>query len=257
MPRRVDMETCKHGEAGGGDRPASAALLPRQARALVADLLRHARSRGGTVALMLLGGVLEGVGLLVLVPLAGVLVASDGRWQASAAKLFGLVGATAPLAPLAALLAVFVAVMLARAGVLLLRDRRLAALSVGFVEERRVALVRALASARWQDVAGLRHARVTAALGSDVQKVAAAMHYLLQVTVAAVMLAAQWLLTLVIAPALAAAALVPMLVGGVVLLPSLRRVGGIGHAALESHARLMDASGQLLAGLKIAVAQNA
>jgi len=232
--------------------------LLRQVRTFVGDFLSDVRDDlGGTLGLMLLGGVLEGIGLLVLVPLAGLIVAGDGWWQTTAASLFAIVGVTTPFARITVLLAVFVLVMVARAGVLLLRDRRMAALVTGFIERRRVALIRALAGARWQDVATLRHSRVTAAVGTDVQRLSAATHYLLQATVAAVMLTAQWLLTLLIAPSLAFFVLALIAVGGVMSVSSLRRVGGIGSAVIESQARMMDASGQFLAGLKVAIAQDA
>ncbi len=230
----------------------------RQVRAFIVDVLRDTRGGlGMTAALMLSGGVLEGIGLLVLVPLVGLLVSGDGRIQTVTAQLFAWIGVDAPLARLALLLAIFVLVMVMRAIVLLLRDRRLALLNTGFVERQRMALIHALAGARWQDVATLRHARITAAVGTDVQKVAAATHYLLQAVVAMVMLAAQWLLTLLIAPALATLALVFVLVGALALIPALRRASGIGSAALEGQAQMINASGQFLAGLKVAVAQNA
>lgn len=232
--------------------------LVGQARAFVSNLLVDARDGLGVTAwLMLLGGVLEGMGLLLLVPLAGLLVADSGPVHSIVTEAFVWFGIGTPLIRLAILLAVFVTVMLARAGVLLLRDRQLTKMSAGFVERHRLALIRALACARWQDVASLRHARVTAAVGTDAQKVAAATHYLLQAAVAAVMLTAQWLLTLLIAPVLAMLALAFIIVGGLALLPSLRRAGGIGSAAMEGQAHMMNASGQFLAGLKTAMAQDA
>src|SRR4051812_29565727 len=99
--------------------------LIRQARGFVADVLNASRDGlGPTAALMLLGGVLEGVGLLLLVPLAGLLVAGDGPGRTLTARLFAVSGAATPLSRLAVLLAIFVTVMVMRAIVLLLRDRR-------------------------------------------------------------------------------------------------------------------------------------
>ena len=207
--------------------------------------------------LMLLGGLLEGAGLLLLVPLAGLLVDGGGRAQAVAARWFALVGADTQLERLAALLVVFVLVMLVRAGVLLLRDRHLAALRIGFVERERVALLRALGSARWQDVAGLRHARLTAAVGGDVQRVAAAVHYFLQALVAAVMLAVQWLLALAIAPVLALFAALLLLGAAALALPMLARASRVGEAMTAGQLEVMHASGQFLAGLKPAIAHGA
>ena len=224
------------------------------ARAVFADTPVSWQRAAG---LMLLGGLLEGAGLLLLVPLAGLLVDGGGRAQAIATRWFALVGADTQLERLTALLVVFVLVMLVRAGVLLLRDRHLAALRIWFVERERVALLRALGSARWQDVAGLRHARLTAAVGGDVQRVAAAVHYFLQALVAAVMLAVQWLLALAIAPVLALFAALLLLGAAALALPTLARASRVGEAMTTGQLQVMHASGQFLAGLKPAIAHGA
>lgn len=224
------------------------------ARAVFADTPGSWQRAAG---LMLLGGLLEGAGLLLLVPLAGLLVDGGGRAQAIATRWFALVGADTQLERLTALLVVFVLVMLVRAGVLLLRDRHLAALRIWFVERERVALLRALGSARWQDVAGLRHARLTAAVGGDVQRVAAAVHYFLQALVAAVMLTVQWLLALAIAPVLALFAALLLLGAAVLALPTLARASRVGEAMTAGQLEVMHASGQFLAGLKPAIAHGA
>ena len=206
---------------------------------------------------MALGAILEGVGLLMLVPLAGLLVRSGGRGQAIVGHLFDAVGATTQLARLATVLALFVLVVAIRAVVLTKRDRRLAKLLLDTVDQKRVDLIRALAGARWQDVAGLHHARVTSAIGSDIQRIAAAMQYLLQLTVAAVMLTAQWLITLLIAPALALFALSLLAGGAVMLVPSLRRARRLGVDMTLDQLNMTHSSSQFLSGLKMAMAQNA
>lgn len=230
----------------------------RDIRAFAAALFAHAP--GGVwraAALLLLGALLEGAGLLLLVPLAAMLVDGEGRAHATAAWLFSLVGANSRQTRLATLLTVFVAVMLVRAGVLLLRDRYLAGLRLDFVERERVALIRALAAARWRDVARLQHARVTAAVGSDIQRIAAATHYLLQVAVAAVLLAVQGLLALAIAPVLAVFAGLMLVAGGALALPSLVRAARNGDDMTTGQLRMLHASGQFLAGLKPAIAHGA
>jgi ABC-type multidrug transport system fused ATPase/permease subunit len=231
--------------------------LARDAKGFVSLFLEQSRGRVlRTVGLMVLGGILEGVGLLLLVPLAGLLVRGGGRAQEFAGRLFDLLGAQGQLARLGVLLAVFVAVVVVRAVVLAIRDRRLTLLQLEFVEQRRIDLMRALADARWQDVAGLHHARVTNAIGSDIQRIGAAIQYLLQTSVAAVMLTAQWLLTLLIAPALAFLALVLLLTGAVLLVPMLRRARRVGDNVTVGQLQMLHVSGQFLSGLKSAIAQN-
>jgi ATP-binding cassette subfamily C protein len=230
----------------------------RDARSFAAMFLDQARGRlWGTAGLMLLGGMLESAGLLLLVPLAGLLVPGGARAQAIADRLFDAAGAQTQLSRLAVLLAIFVPIVVVRAIVLTMRDRRLATLQLDFVEHQRIGLMRALAEARWQDIAGLHHARVTNAVGTDIQRIAAATHYLLQASVAVVMLAAQWLLTLLIAPLLAALAMALLLGSGALLLPSLRRSSRIGDALTAGQLQMMHSAGQFLSGLKLAMAQNA
>lgn len=237
---------------------ASASNFVREARSFLAMFLHHSRGQlWQSVGLMLLGGMLESVGLLLLVPLAGLLVKGGGRAQAIAAHLFDALHAETQLARLAVVLAIFVPVVVLRAVVLTLRDVRLATLQLDFVEQQRIGLMRALADARWQDIARLRHARVTNAIGSDIQRIGAATHYLLQTVVAIVMLAAQWLLTLWIAPVCALAAVLLLAGGAVLLVPSLRRASRVGGDLTVDQLRMMHTSGQFLSGLKLAMAQNA
>jgi ATP-binding cassette subfamily C protein len=243
-------------------RPGTAGLLApafvRDAGAFVATFLHQSRGKlPKTAGLMVLGGLLESVGLLLLVPLAGLLVRGGGRAQIVTAHLFDALGAQSQLGRLSILLAIFVSVVVLRAVVLALRDRELTVLQLGFVEQQRMALMNVLADARWQDIAGLHHARVTNAIGSDIQRIGGATQYLLQLIVAVVMLAAQWLLTLMIAPALALLALVLFLIGAGLLVPMLRRARQVGDSITAGQMRMMHASGQLLAGLKSAIAQNA
>jgi ATP-binding cassette subfamily C protein len=228
------------------------------ARAFVVDFASFA-GRGGVLAagLMALGALLEGIGLAFLVPLMALLTKEhDGRLQAAVGHGFGMLGVQSPIGRLALLLAAFVAVMALRALVLTFRDQRLAALQLGFIEHQRLRLVRVLGGARWQDIAGLRHARITNALGSDIIRVGVAAQLMMQSAVAIVMLAVNWLLTLIIAPIIAAIALGLILAGALMLRPTLRRASALGKDLTGGSLAIMNTATQLLGGLKLAMAQN-
>ncbi len=208
-------------------------------------------------ALMLVGGVMEGIGLAFLVPIVGLLTgAEDGYLQRLAAQAFTSVGAEQQLAKLAVLLGAFVAVLAVRAIVLMLRDRVLARLQSDFVTMLRLRLIDALGVARWQDVAGMRHARITHSLGFDIAQVAGATHFGLQIVVAILLLTVQLAMTVALAPVIAGVALLLLAINAVVVLPTLRRAAAFGDGTARANLSIINTATQLLGGLKFAIAQN-
>jgi ATP-binding cassette subfamily C protein len=77
-----------------------------------------------------------------------------------------------------------------------------------------------------------------------------------QSAVAIVMLAANWLLTLIIAPFLALFAIGLIVAGALLLRPTLRRASGLGKHLTGGSLAIMNSATQLLGGLKLAMAQN-
>jgi ABC-type multidrug transport system fused ATPase/permease subunit len=221
--------------------------------------LGHYAGLGGVLAMALVaaGALLEGAGLLLLVPLVSLLL---DRHAVSAAGFIGhfmrgLPGRD-PGERLVLLLALFASLMIVRAGVLIARDTWLARLQHGFVESERLRLIERLAGASWQRVAQLRRARVVQVLGPEMQQVGVAAHSLLHGTVAAMMLMVHATVALVLAPAAAIvsiALLMPVALLGWGLLPRVRRFGA---AVIADHERMTDRTIRLLDGLKVATAHN-
>ncbi|URW75165.1 ABC transporter ATP-binding protein/permease [Sphingomonas donggukensis] len=228
------------------------------ARLFVGDVAAYAGRRGAVaLALMAAGGVLEGVGLAMLVPMLAVLTGqASGRFAGVLDDAFAIVGAGDMTARLGVLLGIFAALIALRAVVMAWRDAILSDLQLGFVEGRRAQLVATLAAARWIDIVGLRHARVTHALSSEVSRLSAAIHLMLQVLIAAFLLAVQTVLVVLLSPAMAAIGLASVVIGFVVLVPATRRASRMGLAMSRGSFRMLDSSGQFLGGLKMAIAQN-
>jgi ATP-binding cassette, subfamily C, bacterial len=240
------------GTAGGVGSAVAAARA--SARAFVA----HAPARvAGAAALMLAAAATEGVGLALLAPLLGVLTGErGGRWQALAERGLALAGARTDTAKVAVLMAALVVAIALRAGVVAWRDRRLFDLQIGFADAQRSRVVRRVAAADWQAVAALRHARVTQALTGDVPRVAQAVQLMLAIATAGAMLAVQALLVALLAPGLAALAALAVALAALTGLPLTRRAWRLGQAGTKHQLRLVDATAQLLGGLKLALAQD-
>jgi len=208
---------------------------------------------------LMLGALLEGVGLLLLLPLLSVVLGSG----AGNAWLDAVTGSIVALAPsgsrtwqLVFLLALFALLIAVRAFVILTRDVAMARLQIGFVESRRLRIVDLLAHCRWEVIARLRHGRITHVLGEDVQATGNAAHLMLQSAVAAALLAGQWVLTFLLSPVLALTVLVLLGAGAFALRPVLRRSSQLGKSLTDTNLNLLTGTSQFLGGLKLALSQN-
>ena len=217
--------------------------------------------RKGIVAAIFvaLGAVLEGLGLVLIVPLLGIVIGSglpSGRLASAAVAVFDLFHVESPLGQLTLLLALFGALMIVRAIVLYIRDVSVAELQTEFVEGQRLRLAECLAAAQWDQVVRLRHARITQLMSGDIQRISSAAFVLLRCIVAATMLLAQCLLVFLLAPVLAGLAFGFLAISAVVLVPVVRRAHVFGTIVTDMNLSLLDSTAQFLGGLKLAISQN-
>jgi ATP-binding cassette subfamily C protein len=235
-----------------------AGLLPL--RQFLRDFCAFAGSKGVRVLLFVfLGAIVEGVGLVLLVPFFSVIINAQnaGGWvQSISAKMFELVGVENRLAKVSLLGALLALLLVARVVIITVRDVTLAELKIGFVQLIRSRITRRLAAAKWEFVSRLRHSRITHLMSVDVHQLEDATDILLRDTVAVVMLASQILLALLLAPLLTVFALGVVLAAAVTLLPMLRRARQLGHFVTDANLSLIDEATQFLGGLKIAISQN-
>jgi ABC-type multidrug transport system fused ATPase/permease subunit len=228
------------------------------ARALVADFLGFARGRSAAaIGLIVAGALLEGAGIIILVPIVSLILGAGGADGAGMiASAFARRGIESSGTRLAVVLAAFACLLWVRFAVLLWRDGLLARLQAEFVSDLRSRAFRHLARASWAEVAGVRQAPVGHALTRDVDRAAGGVTAMIQAGVAAVMLAVQFVLALALAPlvSLAAAAL------GLGLLRGLRglraRAARRGRGLTRSDLALFESVGGFLRGLKPAKAHG-
>ena len=217
------------------------------------------RIGGVAIVCVGLGALLEGFGLLLLIPILAVVLDSGRKasWlAATAAQFFTRVGAETRFQKLALMLSLFAALMLVRAVVMSVRDVSLAELQIGFAAEMRSIVTKRLAAARWDVVAKLRHARIANLIGSDILSIAGAANFLLQCTVSLTVLVSQCILAVFLSPVLASLALILLAVGGLALGSVMRRAREHGRFVVNSNLSLTNSTAQFLGAIKLAVGMN-
>lgn len=224
------------------------------------DFARFARWKGAlAAALVLLGVFLESLGLLLLIPLLGVVTATGARhgwFDDHANALFARFDLTGPTERLALLLGIFTVLMIARALIVSIRDAVVAGLHIRFVETCRTRIAERLAAARWDQVVRLRHARIAHLMSGDIQRIGGAAYAMLRCIVALAIIGAQCVLAALLSPLLAAVAFALLVIGGLALVPMLRRARSLGQVTTDANLALLDNTGQFLGGLKLAISQN-
>jgi ABC-type multidrug transport system fused ATPase/permease subunit len=229
-------------------------------RRFLRDFMAFAGRRGILAAVFVaLGALVEGLSLVLLVPLLGIVIGSGvpSGWLArSMAALFGFFRVESRFGHLTLMLVLFGVLMIVRAVVLYIRDIHVVELQTGFVEGQRLRMAERLAAARWDQVAGLRHARITQLMGGDIQRIGAAAFILLRCVVAAAMLIVQGVLVFLLAPLLAVLTFGCLAVSAIVFVPVIRRSHELGAMLTDSNLSLLDSTTQFLGGLKLAISQN-
>ena len=231
--------------------------LLRATRDFFGSFAHFAGTRGWIAGgLVGLAAVLDGAGLLLLIPIIDAVVSSSGK-PSRTALLLESAGAHTPLARLAAMLVLFVMLALLRAVVLYTRDLALARLQAGFVERLRNGLMRRLAAAPWHRIVALRHARITSLMTTEVARISSSAQFLIQGSVSLVMLAVQGVLAFSLAPFLALATFLLILFGATLALLAQGRIRDLGAGMVGANIALMGSTSGFLGGLKAAAAQNA
>ncbi|HKP34242.1 MAG TPA: hypothetical protein VJT70_05620, partial [Sphingomicrobium sp.] len=224
----------------------------------IAALLRdYRRFAGGrlwlVLALMILGGLAEGFGLLMIVPLATIAInggpasflhfapfAADwtsGQWFMAA-------------------LALFIAAMGVRSLLLFARDVMLARLQSQYELDLRLRAAATLASRGWPFASSIGQDGMQSLLLTDVPRAAQASAYVQSIALAATMLLVQLGLAFFLSPALTAIALAFLVAG---LLASMRVTArGVrsGFAISEAMEQSAASGFRVHAGLKAALAQG-
>ena len=236
---------------------AAIARLWAQAAAFLGNFAHFAGMRTWkAIGLVAFAAVLDGAGVVLLIPILDAVVSPNGGHFEIQAMLNGI-GVHTPLARLAVLLAAFVCVSLLRAFMLYARDMYLALLQGDFAEHERNKIMRTLAGAPWVRIARLSHARVTSLISVEVNRIGAGAQFMVQGSVALMMLVVQGGLAIALAPALALTIVAILIVGGGAIMLAQGKIRDIGSGMVDANHKMMGSATGFLGGLKAATAQNA
>jgi ABC-type multidrug transport system fused ATPase/permease subunit len=240
--------------------PESTRATGRALLSLVRSLIAFAGRRGVLAALyVVLGAIFESVGLILLIPLLGIVIGGGGGpglLASTTARVFAAFSIATTFGRLSLLMGGFAILMVIRGIVIALRDTTVVTLQVEFVEHLRAQIAGALASAGWDSVLRLRHARIMNIMSGDIQRIAVAANYLLLTGIAVVILLAQTALSFLLSPGLALLSFALLIVGGLAMVPVMRRARALGRYVGVANLSLIDTVSQFLSGLKLALSQD-
>ena len=227
---------------------------PSGVAALIKDYRDYAGGRlVAAFALMLLGALAEGFGILMIVPLVSVAL---GQGSGMIAQFGGLLERIAPDQRFAAALALFVGAMAARSALLFARDVLLARLQAGYEASLRLRAAATLAGRGWSFASTIGQAGMQSLLLNDVPRAGLAVGYLQHLAVAGVMLLVQLALAATLSVKLTAVAFVIMLAGSLLAVRWTRRGVHSGLALVQSTEDGTSSGMRLHSGLKAALAQG-
>ena len=242
------------------DAPISRANWLNEARCFIRDFAGYAGGKGlWGAALGIVAAAFEGVGLVLLVPLLAIVTSSDtnpGWIHQTVIRGLDLAGAQTRTARLSLLLAVFAVLVVVRAVAGTRRDITMQELQMGFVERIRSRVAERLAAAPWPVVSRLQHARVTQLMSGDIQRIGAAVNFMVSILAALVLTAVQIAIALALAPGLTAIAVTLIALGAGVNFAMLGRAHDLGTRLSRTGVALMHETTQFLGGLKLAAGQN-
>lgn len=220
---------------------------------LLADFAEFAGWRGiRALLLVIAGALLEGVSVLLLIPVIGLLLQDE----AGSGWVHWLPAAGSTDQTLVLIVTLFAILLGVRFFVLHRRDILLARLEQGFVIAARLRIFGALAAAPWAEAARLDHGRIGHALSRDLDRAALTVGALLRGASAMTIMSVQLAIALWLSPwvALIAAALG---IGCFMALgPIRRRAGRQGSDMTDEDYALFATAGGFLRGLKPARAHG-
>lgn len=227
-------------------------------RIYLASLLAIGKARQAwLLALVVLGALVEGVGILLLIPLSSLMfgwTTPDSKLGQIAEPILARFGQGEGLA---VMLFGFAGLMLVRALILIRRDLGLYALSAELVDHWRGRLISAMVHAEWRQLRGVNRGEVEFAATGDVGRLAIGSDQLLRGAVALVQLLVLVTLAFQLAAMLALAA-AALLVPAVPLTAMMARAAyAHGQTQTRQGGKRQGAFGEFMAGMKLAKAHRA
>lgn len=209
------------------------------------------------LGLMLAAAMLEGFGILLLIPIIGIVLSGDGSDASGLADAaFAWIGVQGELSRLIIAGGAFAVLAALRQIVLYKRDVLGARLENGFIAEVRRRIFRTIAAQPWEVSAQLQHGRIGHILSRDLDRAATGAYSLLTATSLTIVFTIQIALALAIAPLVTLVILVFGTALFFTLRPLRRRAEQLGHQMRGADYRMFSSLTEFLRGLKQAKAHG-
>lgn len=202
--------------------------------------------------LMLLNGLTDGIGILLLVPLLETLQKGDGSQNGIAQHIFQAIGSVGLSPTPGGLLTMFLILVALRSTVQYSRDRLSSVVQNRLIDKIRMRCFSALLGVEWRWIAARRQSDHAALLLTDISRVGTGLNFGLSLLTALASMAAYLLAAFSLSPQMTILSLVS---GGVVLLllagqrrRALELGHGLGIATRELHGNVQES----LLGIKLA-----
>lgn len=230
-------------------------------KSFVSDFLGFDRIRViKTCALVVISGLLEGFGIVLLLPMieaiGGSASTTGGTGAGISERIFAAFGSIDRLQRIGLVLGLIAIVMIFRALLVSRREIAIAGLELDYLHETRIGLIKRLAEAPWRSVSRLRHSRITHLLGTDVFRIGQAATGLIQSIVASIMLGIQLGIALWLDPLLTMVAIVLLGISAVMATTLIRAARDLGEMVIGANLTLLNDAGQFLGALKLSMSQN-
>lgn len=227
-------------------------------RLYLADLRRDVGKKGPwVVTLVALGAILEGVGILAILPFVVLITGeTDSEWGGTALLAMESAGVSTQLER-AFLLSIFFAILLAVRGIVMWkRDVALHELGLGYVDRLRSRLFRAIGQADWLTVQRLRRRDIEHAITTDVARLATGTNQLIRGSIAAILAIVQLAIIAMLAPLLVLLVFVLVAIALMFTLSLIRKASVMGDRLTKSGRRIYGVLGDFLASQKLARLHN-
>ena len=237
--------------------------VPRADWRRLGAFLRHFRAKGGrkalfALAMQTLSLLTEGISILLLVPILGIVARSDGALsmalpETTLTSMLGLAGVEVALGHA---LVAFVALIALATAFNRFQSVLLSDVLIGIVNSTRLDLLRAIARARWEHVARMRAADLTHLLIGEVDRLSLAAGTVFNVARTIIALGVYTALSVIVSLPMALSAAVLGLAAMVLMRPIRRGADHLGRSVAHNRQEQYRIAGDLLAGLSVVKALN-
>ncbi len=228
-------------------------------RSYFADVRRDAGGDLGVAAALVgTGAVLEGIGIVAILPFAALITGNaDTQAARSILEFMSDFGISTELGRAIALSCGFLLLLALRGLVVWKRDTKLFHMGLGYVDRWRSKLFRAIADARWGVVSNLRRTDIEHSITNDVMRLSSGTDRMLKGGAAIALAGVQLAIIALLAPMLLLMVFGLMLIAAAVTIPLLRKADRLGQRLTKSGRKIHSVLGDFLISQKLARLNNA